>query len=157
MRIPRVVLLAPLAVVCGCVSTSHHLERLADPSLNQRRMFDVLALENDCDDPQVQDALIQVLDDPDPAMRSCAAGAIGRCPYLRGGRRERAYKALVALLEDTSSAPFCALRGSGLFAVYVCGRCLPPRISALYTLVSLTGRDFGFDQGAWLGFLETLN
>ncbi len=147
-----VLLVATIVVAAGMsgCSPGSHVSRVKDAALGQRRIFDIQALAKLSCRPDVQEALITLLQDPDPAIKYYAARALEAHPISDAGRLRRAGRALARLLADRSRGPYCALAPNGLV---VCG-CTPSlRARAMMTLVEITGEDYGFDQFAWQEYL----
>lgn len=130
-------------------SAEYHVKRLRSAELGLERIFDIFELRRFKMDPGVEDALIEALDAPEPAVRFYAAEALASCG-LSAEHEERALLKLVGLLDDRSEGSWCIHTKDGR---YLDGFEPTVRIRALMTLAVLNGEDFGFDQEAWLRWL----
>jgi HEAT repeat protein len=107
-------------------------------------------------DPRTVPPLLEALKDPDPAVRACAAEALG--PF----KAREAFEPLLSLLDD----PFPGVRAGAAQSLGALGdrRAIPSLISLLHderitadtseALRKLTGQDFGDNPAAWQAWWE---
>lgn len=145
---------AVFVIAGGCINASRNttvLRTAQDPS---ERAMAAMRLGECTDSGEAIEALLVAANDEAAAVRYFAVDSLGniaeQCNDISVAKKIKI--SLAKRLTDDTGGQFSDL---GAFGVIGVNRYVGTvRARALLALTSLTGRDFGFDEGAWVKFIS---